>query len=204
MIRVGITGGIGSGKTTVCKIFETLGIPVYYADDRAKTIMTANKEVKQKIIQLFGPNAYFRNGRLNKSLLSQTIFNQHEMRDALNKIVHPTVIEDGRTWQANQTAPITMKEAALLIQSGSYKELDFLILVTCPEEIRIRRVMKRSRMTKEAVVSRIKSQLSEEEMKTYADWIIVNDGSQSLIQQAMKLYKKLLEVDSKNKKRNQN
>lgn len=204
MIKVGITGGIGSGKSTVCKIFETMGIPVYYADDRAKTIMTANKEVKQKIINLFGPNAYFRNGRLNRSLLSQTIFNKPEMREALNNIVHPAVLADGRTWQANQTSAITLKEAALLIQSGSYKELDYLILVTCPEEIRIRRVMKRSRMTKEDVVSRIKSQLSEEEMKTYADWIIVNDGSQSLIQQALELYKKLLKVATENKKRNQN
>lgn len=204
MIKVGITGGIGSGKSTVCKIFETMGIPVYYADDRAKTIMTANKEVKQKIIKLFGPNAYFRNGRLNRSLLSQAIFNKPEMREALNNIVHPAVLADGRTWQANQTSAITVKEAALLIQSGSYKELDYLILVTCPEEIRIRRVMKRSRMTKEDVVSRIKSQLSEEEMRTYADWIIVNDGSQSLIQQALELYKKLLKVATENKKRNQN
>ncbi|MFN8318219.1 MAG: dephospho-CoA kinase [Saprospiraceae bacterium] len=191
MIKLGITGGIGSGKSTICKIFETLGVPVYYADDRAKSIMTSNAVVKKAILSLFGVDAYFRNGRLNRAFISQAVFQNPVLREKMNQIVHPAVIEDGRRWQEAQTADITLKEAALLIQSGSYKELDYIILVTCPEEIRIQRVMKRNRMNRQAVVARIKSQLSEAEMKEYADWIVVNDGSQSVIAQVLKIYRQL-------------
>lgn len=191
MIKLGVTGGIGSGKSTVCKIFETLGVPVYYADDRAKAIMTGNAEVKKSILSLFGAQAYFRNGRLNRAFISQAVFRNPVIREKMNQIVHPAVIEDGRRWQEVQTSEITLKEAALLIQSGSYKDLDHIILVTCPEELRIQRVMKRNRMNRQAVVARIKSQLSEAEMMQYADWIVVNDGSQSVIAQVLKIYRQL-------------
>lgn len=188
MIKLGVTGGIGSGKSTVCKIFETLGIPVYYADDRAKAIMTGNAAVKKAILSLFGGQAYFRNGRLNRAFIAQAVFQNPVLREKMNQIVHPAVIEDGRRWQEAQTSEITLKEAALLIQSGSYKDLDHIILVTCPEELRIKRVMQRNRMSRQAVKARINSQLTEAQMKEYADWIVVNDGSQSVIAQVLKIY----------------
>lgn len=191
MIKIGVTGGIGSGKSTVCKIFESLNFPVYYADDRARQVMTSNKNVKHQIISLFGKEAYHNNGRLNKDHLSAAIFANPGLRKQLNNIVHPAVIEDGIKWMENQTAAIVVKEAALLIESGSYKAMDYIILVTCPEEIRINRVMKRNKLSREQVENRIKSQLSEAQMMPYADFIVVNDGSQSLISQTLQILKKI-------------
>lgn len=193
MIKLGITGGIGSGKSTVCRIFELLGVPVYYADDRAKQIMTGNKEVKNSIISLFGNKAYFTNGRLNRKYISEIIFQHPEKRMQLNAIVHPAVLEDGRMWTASQQAPVTLKEAALLIQSGSYKEMDFVILVECPAHIRIPRVMKRNKMSKQEVLDRISSQMSDEEMRKFADFVIHNNGEQSLITQVLAIHQKVKE-----------
>ncbi|MBP6399070.1 MAG: dephospho-CoA kinase [Saprospiraceae bacterium] len=193
MIKVGITGGIGSGKSTVCSIFEMLGVPVYYADDRAKKIMTANKQVKKAIIDVFSKQAYFSNGRINRKFISEIIFQQPEKRNLLNAIVHPAVLEDGRQWNLAQNSAITLKEAALLIQSGSYKEMDYVILVECPLDVRIPRVMKRNKLSKQEVLNRIQSQMSDEEMRKFADFRIQNDGKISLIQQVLKIYRSLLE-----------
>ena len=192
MIKVGITGGIGSGKSTVCRIFEMLGVPVYYADDRAKKIMTANKEVKKAIMDVFGKQAYFSNGRINRKFISEIIFQQPEKRSLLNAIVHPAVLEDGRKWNESQNAAVTLKEAALLIQSGSHKEMDYVILVECPLELRIPRVMKRNKLSKQEVLNRIQSQMSDEEMRKFADFRIHNDGQVSLIHQVMKIYREII------------
>jgi dephospho-CoA kinase len=192
MIKVGITGGIGSGKSTVCRIFETLGVPVYYADDRAKKIMTANKQVKKAIMDVFGKQAYFSNGRINRKFISEIIFQQPEKRSLLNAIVHPAVLEDGRKWNESQNAAVTLKEAALLIQSGSHKEMDYVILVECPLELRIPRVMKRNKLSKQEVLNRIQSQMSDEEMRKFADFRIHNDGQVSLIHQVMKIYREII------------
>jgi dephospho-CoA kinase len=127
MIKVGITGGIGSGKTTVCKLFETLDVPVYYADDRAKKLMTSNAEVKKAISHLFGNEAYYRNGRLNRPFISAQVFKNKPMLKKLNAIVHPAVKIDGDQWFAEQHTKFALKEAALLIESGSYKSMDKLI-----------------------------------------------------------------------------
>ncbi|MBK7007681.1 MAG: dephospho-CoA kinase [Saprospiraceae bacterium] len=199
MIKLGITGGIGSGKSTVCSIFEMLGVPVYYADDRAKQIMTANKEVKKAIIDIFGKQAYFLNGRINRKYIAEIIFQQPEKRKLLNAIVHPAVLEDGRKWNASQKAAVTLKEAALLIQSGSYKEMDYVILVTCPPDVRIPRVMRRNKMSKQEVLNRIQSQMSDDEMRQFADFVIQNDGQVSLIHQVLNIYKAIIKT---NKKRN--
>ena len=192
MIKVGITGGIGSGKSTVCSIFEMLGVPVYYADDRAKKIMTANKQVKKAIIDVFSKQAYFSNGRINRKFISEIIFQQPEKRNLLNAIVHPAVLEDGRQWNLAQNSAITLKEAALLIQSGSYKEMDYVILVECPLDVRIPRVMKRNKLSKQEVLNRIQSQMSDEEMRKFADFRIHNDGQVSLIHQVMKIYREII------------
>ena len=202
MIKIGITGGIGSGKSTVCRILEILGVPVYYADDRAKEIMNSDKVLKNKIKDIFGEEAYHRNGRLNRNYIASRIFAQPEMREALNQLVHPAVIKDGFNWNLSQSAPITAKEAALLIPSGSYRELDGIILVTCPKNIRIKRVMKRNKLTAEQVEARINSQMSEDEMKPFADWIVINDGDHSLIQQVVAIYREISSVDWKTKKGN--
>ena len=132
MYKVGITGGIASGKTTICKIFELLGVPVYYADDRAKQLMTASKVIKHQIITLFGTEAYFKNGRLNRKYIGSIAFNDPPILKKLNAIVHPAVIQDGHDWfEKLKDVPYALKEAALLIESGSYKTLDKTIVVTC-------------------------------------------------------------------------
>jgi dephospho-CoA kinase len=192
MIKVGITGGIGSGKTTVCKQFEAKGIPIYYADDRAKKLMTSDKKVKAAIIDLFSKDAYFSNGRLNRKYLSSQIFQNKELLAKLNSIVHPAVKIDGEKWFAMQTTHFAIKEAALLIEAGSYKELDKIIVVTCPEETRINRVMKRDSASKEDVERRIKAQMPETEKVKYADYVIVNDGVADLHSQIENIYESLM------------
>ncbi len=191
MIKVGITGGIGSGKTTVCKIIESMGYPVYYADVRAKALMTGNKVVKKKIIDLFGKDAYFSNGRLNRKVISAIVFNDKSMLELLNKIVHPAVKEDGENWFANLSSTLAFKEAALLVESNSYKELDYLIVVTCPIELRIERVMKRDKVSRDKVLARMKNQISEEEKISYADFVIVNDGNEDVSKQIKTILDKI-------------
>jgi len=182
-LLVGVTGGIGSGKSTVCKIFEFLGVPVYYADDRAKAIMVESPEVIVQISNLFGSQAYRSDGTLNRKHIAYVAFNNKEKLDKLNKIVHPAVFEDSQTWlHANIGSAYCIKEAALLVESGSYKYLDKLIVVTAPEGIRLQRVLERDKTTKEAVLSRMASQLPEEIKVKHADYIIENDGKHSILQ----------------------
>src|SRR6218665_3221167 len=133
-LRVGLTGGIGSGKTTVAKIFETLGIPVYYADERAKAIMNEDESLRQKIIALFGPEAY-QSHQLNRGYIAAQVFNNKEKLDMLNSIVHPATIADGDRWMQQQTTPYAIKEAALIFEAGVNKHLDYVIGVTAPAPI---------------------------------------------------------------------
>lgn len=192
MLKIGVTGGIGSGKTTVCKLFENLGIPVYYADERAKSLMVADKELKSGIKSLFGSESYFSNGRLNRKYIATKVFNDSKLLKELNKLVHPAVFKDGEKWFLQQKSKFALKEAALLIESGNYKTLDKIIVVTAPEEIRIARVMKRDRISIEKVKARIKNQLSEKAFLKHADYIIVNDGFTNLEQAVKKIYKDLI------------
>jgi dephospho-CoA kinase len=195
MLKVGITGGIGSGKTTVSKIFESIGIPVYYADDRAKALMTGDRMVKRKIIDLFGVEAYFRNGRLNRKYISSIVFEDKSKLEALNGIVHPSVALDGKKWfdvQVSKNFPYAIKEAALLIESGSYKELDHLILVSAPLDIRIKRVVKRDKTNIKAVEARISKQMPDEQKKPYCNLQIINDGNTPLIPQVIKIHQWLI------------
>jgi dephospho-CoA kinase len=191
MIKVGITGGIGSGKSTVCQIFESLNVPIYYADERAKKLMTSNKNVKKEILASFGKEAYFNNGRLNRKYIAAKVFNNKPLLKKLNAIVHPAVKQDGIDWFNLQKGKFAIKEAALLIEAGSHKDLDKIIVVTCPLETRIDRVVYRDKISRQTVMHRIKNQLSEEEKIRFADFIIVNDGKKALIPQVVKVYKKL-------------
>ncbi len=195
MRKIGITGGIGSGKTTACRVFETLGIPIYDADTRAKSIMITDLSVKSKIKSLLGNEAYHKNGKINKDHVSAKIFNNKQLLKEINDIVHPAVLSDSLRWieehKKEKDVPYIIKEAALLIETGSYKSLDKLIVVTCPEEIRIKRVMKRDGLSYEAVKRKIDNQLPEEEKIRYADYIINNDDTQSVIHQVWYIHQQL-------------
>ena len=178
MLKIGITGGIGSGKTTVCKLFETLGIPVYYADERAKYLMQHEHFLIDQIKKNFGDEVY-ENGRLNRALLAEKVFNNKPKLELLNSIVHPAVYRDTERWVEEQKIkkpPYLIKEAALLIETGSYKSLDKLIMVTAPLEERINRVSARDKISVEDVMARVRNQLPEDEKIKLADFIITNEG----------------------------
>ncbi len=194
MQHLGITGGIGSGKTTVCRIFEKLGIPVYYADDRAKALMVADESLKTAITKVLGEQAYLESGDLNRPWIAQQVFGDAQLLEALNGLVHPAVARDGLQWQAEQATkgvPFTLREAALLYESGIYKTLDKIIVVSAPENVRVRRVMERDGVTEAAVRSRIDRQMPEAEKVAKADYVIDNSGQQPLIPQVVNLYRRL-------------
>jgi dephospho-CoA kinase len=195
MIKVGITGGIGSGKTTVCRVFESMGVRVYYADQEAKRLMSYDPVLKSKIKDLLGANAYHRNGRLNRTYVASIVFNDPGKLEALNGLVHPAVGKDVQAWfdQIDSHWPYALQEAALLVENGSYKRLDALISVSAPLEERIQRVMKRDNVNRSAVEARIKNQLPQEEKDAVADYVIYNFGTHSLIQQVVQIHRALLE-----------
>lgn len=194
MKKIGLTGGIGSGKSTVARIFEVLGIPVYYADDRAKQLMVEDPELKAGIVALFGAEAYSQN-ELNRAHIAHLAFSDPSLLKKLEALVHPAVLADGERWHnAQQGVPYTIKEAALLFESGSYKALDKIIVVTAPLELRIERVMRRNQISRDSVMSRIARQMLEEEKKMLADFVIDNDGSRSLIRQVWEIHRQILQL----------
>ncbi|MCO6478619.1 MAG: dephospho-CoA kinase [Phaeodactylibacter sp.] len=195
MLKVGITGGIGSGKTTACKVFETLGIPVYYADSQAKQLMVSDPRLVAGIKALFGPESYLRDGALNRPFIAQQVFSNDEKLKQLNALVHPAVAEDAERWHhAQENVPYTLKEAALLFESGSYKQLDKLITVSAPEKLRIQRVMERDGVSAEEVRARMKKQMPEEEKVKRSDFVIYNDGAHFLIRQVLDIHRALLAI----------
>ncbi len=188
-LKVGITGGIGSGKSTVARIFENLGIPVYHADARAKLLMVENKELKAAIRQAFGEKAYTPEGLPDRAFLAGQVFHDKEKLATLNALVHPVVREDGERWHAAQSGvPYTLKEAALLYESGSYRDLDLVLVVTAPKALRIRRVMARDGVDEAAVRARMDNQWPEDEKVRRADIVIHNDGKQLLLPQVMEVH----------------
>ncbi|MEL7120861.1 MAG: dephospho-CoA kinase [Bacteroidota bacterium] len=192
MLKIGITGGIGSGKTTVCKIFETLGIPVYYADERAKGLMINNAPLVLAIKKLLGEKAYDEKGQLNRKWIANKVFNDKSLLEGLNQLVHPAVHEDGDRWHEEQVdVPYTLKEAALIFESNGHLHLDKIITVTAPKEIRIQRVMARDQVMRAAVEARMDKQMPEAEKVKRSDFVIYNDGKHSLIQQVLKIHQSL-------------
>lgn len=193
MLKVGITGGIGSGKTTLCRIFELLGIPVYYADERAKWLMVNDVELIAQLKTAFGNEVYTAQGQLDRKHLANIVFNDRAQLEVLNSIVHPAVRKDGDSWhQSQHDVPFTLKEAALFFENGSYQYMDKMITVTAPEPLRIQRVMKRDQTDEAAVKARIDKQLPEAEKIKRSHFIINNDGKNSLILQAIAVYKQLI------------
>jgi dephospho-CoA kinase len=196
-LKIGVTGGIGSGKSTVCSIFSHLGVPVYFADNRAKQLMQDDAELRKNLRQAFGWDVYTKEGIIDRGYLAKIVFNNPAQLKILNGIVHPAVIEDYSRWsieQAEQGHLYSVKEAALLIESGSYKTLDKLIIVTCPIDVRLERITKRDHIRKEEVLKRIENQLSDKDRLQYADHIIKNSSSFSLIKQVLELHKHFLEL----------
>jgi dephospho-CoA kinase len=171
----GITGGIGSGKTTAAKFFEELGVPVYNSDIRAKIIQNENPEVKVKIIEAFGEESYDDSG-MNRPFIAKQVFQNQEKLILLNSIVHPAVFKDFEDWKNQQTSDIIMKEAAILIESGSYKDCDTVISVVVDLEKRIARTIERDHLSREEILSRIGKQLSDEERISKSNFIIDNNG----------------------------
>ena len=190
ILRIGLTGGIGSGKTTVAHIFETLGIPVYYSDDAAKRIMNENVVLQQQIIQYFGEESYI-NGQLNRPYLAEVIFNNDEKRTLLNSLVHPLTIDDANNWMLQKNTPYAIKEAALIFESDVWKHLDKVIGISAPYELRLQRAMQRDNISREAVEARMAKQMNEEEKMKRCDYILYNDEQQLLIPQVIALHERL-------------
>lgn len=192
MLRIGLTGGIGSGKSTVARIFSVLGIPVYNADDASKRLMIEDEELKNAIINSFGDESYS-DGALNRQYLSGQVFNNSERIKLLNSLVHPVTLRDAKEWMEKQQSPYVIKEAALIFESGSQKMLDYVIGVKTPLDIRIGRTMQRDNISFDEVKARINLQMDEEEKMRLCDYIIVNDEQQMLVPQVLSLHKAFLQ-----------
>ena len=180
---VGLTGGIGSGKTTIAQVLEVMGCIIYNSDERAK-LMYFNTSVKPQIIQLLGNEAYLNNTTLNHTFISKKVFSNQDLLHKLNAIIHPAVKQDFITFKNNQTPQkIIIKESALLFETGIYKELPFNILVTAPEPVRIQRVLNRSQISIDAIKQRMQAQWSDEEKTKLANFVIDNSGEKAVIPQ---------------------
>ncbi len=188
---VGLTGGIGSGKTSVCKAFEKLNVPVFYADDEAKKLYL-NQNILEELSHLVGQNIIQEDGSFNKPLFTSIIFQDKAILQKVNTFIHPKVKDQFYVWKEQQNGPFCIREAAILIESGSYKDCDKIILVTAPLEERVKRVLQRDKTTQEAVLSRINNQIPDEDKKKFADYILINDQWELLENKVNELYKKLL------------
>ncbi|RAJ02265.1 dephospho-CoA kinase [Chitinophaga skermanii] len=189
---IGLTGGIGSGKSTVAKIFEVLGIPVYYADTAAKNIMETDPQLVSQIRDYFGGNAYDDQGKLNRKYIANIVFHDQEQLDVLNSLVHPATIRDSERWAKEQNAPYVLKEAALLFESESFHHTDKVITVFAPEVLRIHRVMQRDGVSRNDVYARMYKQMDENIKKKLADYVIYNDEQQAVIPQVLAIHEQLL------------
>lgn len=193
MQKIGITGGIGSGKTTVSKIFEVLGIPVYYADVEAKKILNEDDSIITSIKKIFGEESYI-DHQLNSKFIASIVFTDSNKLYSLNQLVHPATISHSNEWMNIQTSPYCIKEAALIFESESQKNLDYVIGVWAQEDIRIKRIIQRDRLSKEEVLKRINNQMNEELKMKNCDFIIHNNEIEMLTTQVIELHEKLLSM----------
>lgn len=191
--RIGVTGGIGSGKSTICSIFRLLGVPIYEADIRAKYLMVYHDDLRQRLIKAFGESVYREDGSLNRAYLTELIFKDQSKGALVNRLVHPVVNEDYKLWEAeHRPYAYTIKEAALLFESGSYKDLDKIITVTAPYNDRVHRILMRDHhRSKTQVEDIVKNQWPEEDKIKQADFVIHNDNSRLVIPQVIKIHENL-------------
>jgi dephospho-CoA kinase len=192
MLKVGITGGIGSGKTTVCQVFEALGIPVFYADRAAKYLMEHDATLVDNIKLLFGADVY-QGGKIDRQKVSSIVFNQPDILERLNAIIHPATIRYGQQWMEKQISPYVIKEAAIFFESGSYKDMDVMIGVSAPQTLRIWRTIGRDNITQEKVLERMSNQMNEEEKMKRCDYVIINDDKTAILPQVLKIHEALLQ-----------
>ncbi|MBV5312694.1 MAG: dephospho-CoA kinase [Prolixibacteraceae bacterium] len=191
MIKVGITGGIGSGKSTVCKVFRVLGVPVFEADSIAKQLMNTDLLLQKKLIDLFGPSVYQQDQTIDRKYLAGIVFNNPSLLGQLNEIVHPAVRKAFDEWCLTQQAPYVIHEAAILFESGFYKMMDKTITVVTDTEERVDRVVKRDHSTAELVIQRMKNQWSDKERIKLADFVIGNNDQELIIPQIVEIDKKI-------------
>jgi dephospho-CoA kinase len=197
-MKIGLTGGIGAGKSTVAHIFETLGIPVYYADEAAKRIMNTDESLKTAICKAFGNEVYI-NGELNRPHLAALVFSDPDQLALLNSLVHPLTLADAELWMSQQTTPYAIKEAALMLESDAWKSVDKIIGVAAPETLRIQRTMQRDGSTAAAVKARMEQQMNADEKMSRCHFIIHNDEEQLLIPQVLAVHEALLAQAQENK-----
>lgn len=193
MLKIGITGGIGSGKTTISKIFALLGVPVYYADQAARDILNNDMDLQEQVKQHFGADIYNK-GLLDRERLGGIVFNDEEKLELLNSLVHPATIRASEEWAARQQAPYVLKEAALLFETEAFHYLDRVIGVFAPQPLRIQRVMKRDQVNRNEVLARMHKQMDETIKMRLCDDVIYNDEQQMVIPQVLALHEKLLEL----------
>lgn len=194
MIRVGLTGGIGCGKSTVARVFKVLGIPVFDADAAVKSIMATDKDLQQQIMKVFGPDI-FAGGVLNRKLLASIVFPDPFKLEQLNALVHPAAIAAAARWMELQSAPYAIKEAALFFEAGSAGDLDFVIGVTAPKALRIKRVMDRDQVSRIEVLTRMSRQIDDDIKMRLCDFVIMNDEQQPLISQVLSIHEKLITLE---------
>ena len=191
-LRIGLTGGIGSGKTLVAHLFTVLGIPVFDADTAAKQIMETDAGLRKALIEKFGAETYT-DGHLNRKYLANIVFNDHYQLECLNALVHPYTIAAAEKWSLEQNAPYTVKEAALFFEAGSAIGFDYMIGVFAPEHLRIKRVMDRDGVTRDEVKARMQKQIPEEIKMRLCDFVVMNDDQHLLIPQVLKLHEQFLQ-----------
>ena len=182
MKRIGITGGIGAGKSLVAEIIKAMGYPVYNSDERAKELTESNPKIKEGLIHLFGEEIY-QNGTLNKFALAQAIFSDESLREKVNALIHPIVREDFNLWALAQNNSLVFNESAILFETGSFKNFDAIILVYAPKELRIKRIMKRDNCSENEVLKRMNSQFSDEEKYQLTEFRVLNDEQTPLLVQ---------------------
>ena len=191
IITVGITGGIGTGKSLICRILNIMGYPVFYSDNESKALLTSDPEAIEAVKKLFGEEAY-KDQQLNRSLLAEQVFSEPKKRDELNQIVHPLVRKHFKEWTSRQQSPVVFNEAAILFETGGYRANDYNVLVTSPLQLRMTRLKERDQATDEQIRERMSSQWADDRKIPLADFVIVNDEKQLLIPQVLKMLKTIL------------
>ena len=192
-MKLGITGGIGSGKTTVCRVFNVLGIPFFSSDAEAKKIMNSDKEIIEKVRSIAGRDVYS-SGSLDRIELARLIFKNENLLKKINKVVHPIVFEHFKLWEKSTSAPYVIMEAAILIESGASELVDRIVTVVAPVEERIERVVRRNKLTKDQVLDRIKNQMEDDEKIRLSDYVIYNSEHQMIIPSILKIHEEILSL----------
>ena len=196
-LKLGVTGGIGSGKTTVCKVFSVLGIPVFSADDEAKRIQESDRDLQLKINSFAGRDL-FPEGKLDRTELARLIFSNKELLEKVNSVVHPAVFQVFREWVIKQNTPYSIMDAAILFESGAFRMMDRIVTVVTPIEERIERLVRSKRLSREQVIERIKNQIDDESRISRSDFVIFNSENEMIIPAILGIHEEMIKLHNKN------